>query len=684
MRYLVFVLACLLTSTALAETQTVKQARLRNALRATGMAGTYANQCLAGFANVYYYDTYVELAAATPTEGVFGWAIDTDAMYYYTGSAWTALLSASSAGLLGTNGGTIGNETNNVWTVAENGEDFTVTFAANSATFASGTGSLFTFTPATTFSGDVSFGGGAGALNLSGSGDSTMLVADADATAWCAGATGALDLVCLDTTDASPALDIKGVTTQVALHVDVGTAQFDEGFTSTGDIVLNGGAGGLNMSGSGDSTMLVADADATAWCAGATGALDLICLDTTDASPALDIKGVTTQVALHVDVGTVLIDEDLAVGGGAGALNVSSSGDASMLVADADSTAFCTGATGALDILCIDSTDASPGVVVKGLANQTSFAVSAGDATFAEDVTIGDGTAATDFSLTFNGEDSDGVCTWMEDEALFDFDHGLQIDGSSTIGDGTAATDFSLTFNGEDSDGVCTWMEDEALFDFDHGLQVDGSSTIGDGTAAADYTLTFNGEDNDGTITYMEDEDRFDFDNDVVVGNDLTVTADVTVATLDAAVPAIALHEIRFCGNGPNGNTTVYNGPILETDMDTDMTFGAAGCDANDSTTETNVDDAPIPFAYKPVAMACLLAAGGTDDTVTFQLREDQSDVTGLTCNVVMDGANAQQCVVRLAAPETVAAGSLIDVSMVATDDNLSAIDAECRVFVTF
>ena len=57
---------------------------------------------------------------------------------------------------------------------------------------------------------------------------------------------------------------------------------------------------------------------------------------------------------------------------------------------------------------------------------------------------------------------------------------------------------------------------------------------------------------------------------------------------------------------------------------------------------------------------------------------------SGITCDVTMDGANAQQCVVRLPAPETVAAGSLIDVSMVATDDNLSAIDAECRVFVTF
>ena len=32
---------------------------------------------------------------------------------------------------------------------------------------------------------------------------------------------------------------------------------------------------------------------------------------------------------------------------------------------------------------------------------------------------------------------------------------------SLTIGDGTAGTDITLTFDGEDNDGVITWMEDE-------------------------------------------------------------------------------------------------------------------------------------------------------------------------------------------------------------------------------
>ena len=37
---------------------------------------------------------------------------------------------------------------------------------------------------------------------------------------------------------------------------------------------------------------------------------------------------------------------------------------------------------------------------------------------------------------------------------------------SLTIGDGTAGTDITVTFDGESSDGVLTWMEDEEKYTF--------------------------------------------------------------------------------------------------------------------------------------------------------------------------------------------------------------------------
>ena len=42
----------------------------------------------------------------------------------------------------------------------------------------------------------------------------------------------------------------------------------------------------------------------------------------------------------------------------------------------------------------------------------------------------------------------------------------LSVGGSLTIGSGKAATDYTLTFDGETNDGVITWMEDEDYFKF--------------------------------------------------------------------------------------------------------------------------------------------------------------------------------------------------------------------------
>lgn len=243
---------------------------------------------------------------------------------------------------------------------------------------------------ATTMTGDLTLNGGAGCLNTSGSGDSTLVAKDADSTAFCMGAAGALDLVCLDTTDASPALDVKGVVGQIALHVDAGTVKVDE------DVAIGGGAGAINTSASGDSTLVVTDADSTAFCAGATGALDLVCLDTTDASPALDIKGVASQVALHVDQGTVLFDEDVSIGGGTGALSLTHS-DSSILLNDNDASALDIGAAGETDMV--------------------RFATTNG----AETVEFRVGTALTGIYETFGEGASKGLST-------------LEIDGTATTG----------------------------------------------------------------------------------------------------------------------------------------------------------------------------------------------------------------------------------------------------------
>lgn len=87
--------------------------------------------------------------------------------------------------------------------------------------------------------GDVTLSGGAGALTFSGSAAS-IVVDDNDTTALVVGSTGALNLLTLDTGDGTETVVITGTTTQDALHVDTGTAQFDENVDVTGGVDVTG------------------------------------------------------------------------------------------------------------------------------------------------------------------------------------------------------------------------------------------------------------------------------------------------------------------------------------------------------------------------------------------------------------------------------------------------------------
>jgi hypothetical protein len=262
--------ACLflLSGAVGAETQPVQQNRLKNALHFSGMDWGRAVYVFNGLANTHYYDTAVELLAATPSDGRFGYAIDTDVLYVRVGGSWVGL--GSAAGILGSNGGTIGNETDNVWTLTENDENLTLTYAADLVTFASGTGATFVLTPATTVTGDLTLDGAAGALNFSGSGDSSVLVKDNDSTALVVGANGALDILGVDSTNGAEGVAIGGKLSAAGKEItESGNTDTTLNLTQT----LNSGT----RDASEDFTMLKATltvTDDTGWAS--TNMLDLV------------------------------------------------------------------------------------------------------------------------------------------------------------------------------------------------------------------------------------------------------------------------------------------------------------------------------------------------------------------------------------------------------------------------
>jgi hypothetical protein len=302
-RILAAVLSLLVLTVALpahGETQAIQQARMKNRLHLSGMDWGSAVYVFNGLANAHYYDTSVELLAASPSDGRIGYAIDTDTAYMMVAGSWVAL--ASAGGLLGTNGGTIGNETNNVWTFTENSENLTLTYASDLVTFASGTSATFAFTPASAFAGDVTLNGGAGALTFDAA-SSSIVTTDDSSTGLLVGSAGMLGLLTIDTTDNFEEVNVVGTTATSSFRVDTGFATFDEqavlsaGADVNDDVLLGGGAGALTFDAA-SSSIVTTDDSATGLVVGSAGSLSVLTLDTQNAAEGLTVDGYHTTTGI--------------------------------------------------------------------------------------------------------------------------------------------------------------------------------------------------------------------------------------------------------------------------------------------------------------------------------------------------------------------------------------------------
>ena len=130
-------------------------------------------------------------------------------------------------------------------------------------------------------------------------------------------------------------------------------------------------------------------------------------------------------------------------------------------------------------------------------------------------LTIGDGTAGTDITVTFDGESSDGVLTWMEDEDYFTFSDDILMSGTEKIQFGDTAS-----FIQQSSDGVLR-IDGEATINLNAtaGITlVSDSITFGE-NGDTDVVLAFSANSADGELKWMEDEDYFEFSDDILVAS---------------------------------------------------------------------------------------------------------------------------------------------------------------------
>ena len=168
---------------------------------------------------------------------------------------------------------------------------------------------------------------------------------------------------------------------------------------------------------------------------------------------------------------------------------------------------------------------------------------------------------------------------------------------SITIGDGTAGTDIAVTFDGETSDGVLTWMEDEDHFKFSDDIVIDSTKKLylndaggehisGDATdltiaSGNDINLTATTDINipaNVGLTFGDDAEKIEGDGTdlTVSGNNINLTA-VADVNIPSGVGLTFATAEKIESDGTDLSITVGSGGDINIPADIGLTFGDDG-----------------------------------------------------------------------------------------------------------
>jgi cytoskeletal protein CcmA (bactofilin family) len=158
-----------------------------------------------------------------------------------------------------------------------------------------------------------------------------------------------------------------------------------------------------------------------------------------------------------------------------------------------------------------------------------------------------------------------------------------------TFGAGTAGTDITITFDGETSDGVMYWMEDEDHFKFADDIVVDSTKRLyfndeggeyiyGDGT---DLYLTSGADINIPAnigLTFGDDGEKIEGDGTdlTIAGNNINLTA-VADVNIPSGVGLTFATAEKIESDGTDLSITVGSGGDINIPADIGVTFGNDG-----------------------------------------------------------------------------------------------------------
>ena len=252
---------------------------------------------------------------------------------------------------------------------------------------------------------------------------------------------------------------------------------------------------------------------------------------------------------------------------------------------------------------------------------------------------VGKGAAGVDYTLTFDGADSDGVLTWMEDEDLFKF--------TDVINVGVDDAGHDVKFFGNTASAYMLWdtSTDDLVLAGAAGIDLAGDIDV-DGTANLDNT------DIDGTFAVDGTTISLDATTSLNIDNSNTSNG-VTIATATSGVPISIGHT--------TSETTINDNLTVTGTLTGTLATAAQGSVTSLGTlTALTVDD--IALNGKVVTMT-----GSASDTAVFTAG------TNGTLSIVTTDAAAAAANIQITADGTVD----IDSAGVLTLDSGAAINIE-------
>ena len=245
---------------------------------------------------------------------------------------------------------------------------------------------------------------------------------------------------------------------------------------------------------------------------------------------------------------------------------------------------------------------------------------------------------------------------------------------SITMGDGTAGTDITVTFDGESNDGVFKWMEDEDYFEFSDDILIAAaeklqfrdsaiyinSSTDGQLDLVADTEIQI-------AATTIDMNGNADISGNLGIGGNLTVTGTTTFNGGTITMGDAATDNVVF---GADVNSSI----IPNTDSTYDL--GSSSQEWRDLYIDgTAYVDA---INYNGTAISATAAELNIMDGVTATTAELNlmDGVTATTAELnIMDGVTATAAELNILDASGSTIGSLSEISTIANDDVFLALD---------